>query len=123
MAKAFKDFCTANGIKHIKSAPYHPDSNGLVECFVQILNEKPTLNGWRSTDYPHLLLSYLTTPYATTQVAICELLYQNLYTRFNLLKPETHWSVIDLETVSRWKTGLRMWSEGDDIMVLDFRQG
>ena len=31
----FSDFCAANGIKHIRTAPYHPASNGLAERFVQ----------------------------------------------------------------------------------------
>jgi len=31
----FAQFCSANGIKHIRVAPYHPSSNGLAERFVQ----------------------------------------------------------------------------------------
>ena len=31
----FAYFMKANGIKHIRSAPYHPSSNGLAERFVQ----------------------------------------------------------------------------------------
>ena len=31
----FSQFMRMNGIKHIRSAPYHPSSNGLAECFVQ----------------------------------------------------------------------------------------
>ena len=39
----FQDFCTKNGIKHVKSAPYHPASNGLAERTVQMYKEaKPS---------------------------------------------------------------------------------
>ena len=31
----FSEFLSKNGVKHIKSAPYHPSSNGAVEHFIQ----------------------------------------------------------------------------------------
>ena len=31
----FAEFMAKNGIKHIRSAPYHPATNGQVERFVQ----------------------------------------------------------------------------------------
>ena len=35
----FQDFLLSNGIKHWKSAPYHPSSNGLAEKAVQIVKQ------------------------------------------------------------------------------------
>ena len=37
VSEDFYHFLKSNGIKHIRYAPYHPASNGLVECFVQSL--------------------------------------------------------------------------------------
>ena len=33
----FKHFMAANGIKHIRTSPYHPSSNGAAERFVQTI--------------------------------------------------------------------------------------
>lgn len=37
VSKEMSDFLLANGVQHIKSAPYHPATNGLAERFVQTL--------------------------------------------------------------------------------------
>ena len=39
VAEEFAIFMKLNGIKHIRSAPYHPSTNGLTEHFVQTLTE------------------------------------------------------------------------------------
>lgn len=36
-AEEFSFFLKANGVQHIRSAPYHPSSNGQAERFVQTL--------------------------------------------------------------------------------------
>ena len=38
-SEEFTEFVTMNGILHIRSAPYHPATNGLAECAVQTLKE------------------------------------------------------------------------------------
>ena len=35
----FEKFMKENGVKHFRSAPYHPSTNGLAERFVQSLKQ------------------------------------------------------------------------------------
>ena len=70
-------FCQANAINHVRTAPYHPASNGLTEYFVQsfkVAMKKTEKDGLsflqRLTTF---LLTRQTTPHATTNVAPCVL--------------------------------------------------
>ena len=38
----FASFLKGNGVKHIRSAPYHPSSNGVAEHFVQTVKRAMT---------------------------------------------------------------------------------
>ena len=68
----FATFMKRNGVKHIRTIPYHPASNGLVERFVQSFkqalrasqNDGHSLNNRLST----FLLTYRSTAHATTGV-------------------------------------------------------
>ena len=70
IADEFRVFMRSNGIKHIKSAPYHPATNGLAERFVQTfkqalraaMTEKKPL----SQNLANFLLAYRTTPHTMT---------------------------------------------------------
>ena len=59
-------FLKANGVRHIKAAPYHPSSNGLVKCAVQIciaaLKKMSSGTGTLETKIQRVLLNYQTTP-------------------------------------------------------------
>ena len=90
----FSQFMTANGIKHIRCAPYHPSSNGLAERFVQTFkkamkagnNDGPSL----VTRLSRFLLGYRSTPHSTTNLTPSELfLKRKVRTRFDLLRPST----------------------------------
>ena len=73
----FKQFCATNGIKHIRSAPRHPSTNGLAERAVQIFKSSIMKMG---TDIPlevqvnRFLFKYRTTPQSTTQETPSQLL-------------------------------------------------
>ena len=60
----------SNGIKHIKSAPYCPATNGLAERFVQTfkqaLRTATTEQKPLSQKLANFLLAYRTTPHAMT---------------------------------------------------------
>ena len=39
-SEEFAVFMESNGIKHTRSAPYHPSTNGLAESFIQTMLSK-----------------------------------------------------------------------------------
>ena len=41
----FEEFLSHNGIKHIRTSPYHPSSNGLAERAVQIFKSSVKKTG------------------------------------------------------------------------------
>ena len=69
-ADEFAHFCRQNGIRHIRSAPYHPATNGAVERFVQTLKKSLRASSRDGLNLPfslaNFLLQYRSTPHATT---------------------------------------------------------
>ena len=88
VSEEFRRFTREYGIKHIRSAPYHPATNGAAERFIQtfkIANADRTI----SHRLANFLLAYRTTPHVTTNVEPCMLfLKRPLRTRFTLLRPD-----------------------------------
>lgn len=61
----FKMFCERNGIQHLRSPAFHPQSNGLAERFVDIFKRgmsKIAENEWSDATLDEFLMSYRTTP-------------------------------------------------------------
>lgn len=100
IAAEFKAFTEGNGIKHIRSAPYHPSSNGLAERFVQTFKQSMKAGERRgppmSERLSNFLLTYRVTPHSTTGQPPCELfLNRTLRTRFDLIRPDLEKKVVD----------------------------
>ena len=88
----FSRFIRNNAIKHFRSAPYHPATNGAIERCVQTL-KKPLIAGrkeGRTNQHiiSNFLLKYRTTPHSVTGMAPCTLVMNwSLRTVFDLLRP------------------------------------
>ena len=91
-SEAFRKFTTANGIKHVTGAPYHPATNGQAEKLVQ--NFKKGVKADKSgTTLQHklerFLLAYRSALHATTSLSPAQLLLgRNVKTRLDLIKPD-----------------------------------
>ena len=97
VAKEFQEFCKANGIQHIRVAPYHPSSNGLAERAVQVFKQgtKKVSNGTILDRISRFLFQYRITPHTTTGLPPCEMLMgRKLRSRLDLLKPDVQARVI-----------------------------
>ena len=95
----FQRFTKANGIKHIRSAPYHAATNGEAERCVQTF--KKSLKAAKSDPgnlqfkLAQFLLSYRSTPHNTTGLSPAELfLKRPLKTRLDLLCPSVERKVL-----------------------------
>ena len=93
VSEELETFLRVNGVKHIRSSPYHPASNGAAERLVQTV--KQALEAGRVDGVPveqtlaTFLLRYRATPHATTGVPPSTLLMgRTLRTRLDLIKPD-----------------------------------
>ena len=99
VSEQFTQFLWQNGIKHIKSSPYHPSTNGQTERFIQTLKKalkagkdegflKQRLADFCSVIELHLMQQLRKLP--------CVLLMGiALHTRLDLLKPNHESQVVD----------------------------
>ncbi|XP_048084302.1 uncharacterized protein LOC125284409 [Alosa alosa] len=90
-AEEFSVFLKSNGVKHIRSAPYHPATNGLAERFVQTFKHALKASKGIARVRQRLdafLLTYRNTPHATTKETPAMLfLGCRLRSRLDFLKP------------------------------------
>ena len=76
--KTFWNFATANGVKHVTGATYHPSINGQAERLVQSFKKGVKANKSSRTLQHKLnrfLLAYLSAPYAVTEPSPAQLLW------------------------------------------------
>lgn len=94
VSQQFNEFCATNGIDHITSAPYHPQSNGRAERFVGLLKTSlKKLEGEGNADQilRKFLMCYRFTPsFALGSKSPFELMTggRKMKTKLDLLKPQ-----------------------------------
>ena len=71
----FIEFMKRNSIRHVRTSPYHPSPNGLVERAVKTVKEGLKKSGYFECQLARLLFQYRITPHSTTGVAPAELLF------------------------------------------------
>ena len=121
ISKEFAEFVGQNGIKHVRSSPYHPASNGQAERVIQILKSKLKAMkdepGSLSSKVSRFLLSYRSTPHSTTGESPAELFIgRKLRTRLSLLKPQLDNSVFEKQAKQKETLAgcsARQFQEGD----------
>ena len=128
----FQTFMQVNGICHVRSAPYHPASNGLAERAVQIfkMNMKKMSQGSVETRIARFLFHYRITPHTTTGISPVALLFgRRLHSHLHLLKPDFALAsrVSQRQQAQKARhdrhTQNRSIKVGDSVLVRNFLQG
>ena len=132
VSEEFEICLRMNGVKHIRSSPYHPASNGAVERVVQIvkhalragLHDGKTLEHTLST----FLMQYRSTPHATTGVTQSSLMLGcALHTRLDLIKPDVDKHVRRCQDVQKachdQHSRKRQFSIGQKVWARNLRGG
>ena len=93
VSEEFESFLHRNGVKHIRSSPYHPASNGAAERLVQTVKQALEAGHQEGVSMEHtlttFLLRYRVTPHATTGVPPSVLMIsRSLRTRLDLIWPD-----------------------------------
>ena len=126
----FTDFLKKNGIKHVRTPPYHPASNGVIERAVQTFKEgmKRLTEGSMSTRVSRFLFKYRITPHSTTGVPPAELIFgRKIRSHLDHLRPNLGDTVQQSQT--RQKTvhdshaKTQDFAVGDPVYVLNYGQG
>lgn len=91
-SREFEDFLSANGIQHVKTAPYHPSSNVFVQTMFRTNLQtamKCSRNeaGCVKKKLANYLLAYRSTPHCTTNKTPAKLMMgRELRTKMDLIR-------------------------------------
>jgi len=126
----FQELAQCNNIRHVRTAPYHPSSNGLSKRAVQTfkLGIKKQLTGTLQTKLSRFLFHYRLTPNATTGVAPAELMLAR--------RPRSHLDFVVPKMKNRVQqqqqkqkiqhdqhSQARLFTQGDLVFIRDFHRG
>ena len=126
----FENFLKMNGVRHTCSAPYHPQTNGEAERFVQTLKQflraEKLDNCDVQTKVSRFLLSYRSTPNTTTGRTPSELfLKRHIKTRLDLLKPSISDTVTQTQSKQKFhhdkRSQMRNFEIGQHVLAQNFR--
>ena len=132
ISQEFSTFLRNNGIKHFKSALYHPSTNGAVEKLAQTFKSslKKGKSRGRSSHYTlsYFLLFYRATPHATTGRVPCELMLRRpLRTILDLIKPNTGIKVSQQQGQQKYNhdthSHIRQFDFGQQVMLQNYPDG
>ena len=126
------EFVKENGVKHVRSAPYHPSTNGLAERFVQSFKQALKVGERKGVPsqqcLAEFLLTYQVTPHSSTNESPSNLLMgRQLRNRLNLLHPDCGSVVLEHQNQQKQqhdrKSRPRDFDVGQNVMVRNFRKG
>ena len=122
ISEDYKNYLKLNGIADIKTAPYHPSSNGPVERYVQTFKtmlKKATECGDVNEKVDRLLFSYRTTPHSVSGLTPAELLMKRrLRTRLDIFRPNPGGR--RKSVVVQDKGWLREFQVGEEVMAENY---
>ena len=131
-SEEFAAFCGRHGIRHIRTSPGHPQSNGQAERYVDIVKTALTKGSTNEKNISEVLnrflFRYRSTKHSTTNASPAELfLKRDFRTVLDLLRPDSQ----DMSNVarSRYKrnfdqhTKTRIFQPKDKVLVRDLREG
>ncbi|XP_072171469.1 uncharacterized protein [Diadema setosum] len=126
----FQQFLQLNGIRHVRTAPFHPSSNGLAERAVQSFKAamKRMTNGTIETKLSRFLMAYRITPHPTTGTPPAQLLFNRIpRSRFDCVKPNMEERVQRKQHDQKQKHDQRAKARdfciGDRVYVKNFASG
>ena len=129
-SEELEDFFNQNGIRHIRTAPHHPTSNGLAERAVQTFKEgmKKMSGGSVEMRVSRFLSRYRITPQTSTGVSPAELLLgRKPRLRIDLVCSEIGRKVRQSQTAQKqaheWHAKKRTMLEGETVYASNFRRG
>lgn len=117
----FRRFCEENGIKHFRSAPFHPATNGQAERFVQTLKAKLKCLSNSEKDLHEkvqsILSHYRITPHYETGKSPAEILFKYpVRSKFSLISPKN----MGNKSQSIDQRKVKSFKKGDRVAVRDY---
>ena len=129
-SEEFATFVRSNGIKHTKTAPYHPAINGLAEHMIQTfksaMKSSKDDKGNVYTKLARFLLAYRNSPHSWTGETPASLMFgRKLRTKMDQALPDIKTKVSSNQSdqvKSHSQAALRVFNIGDKVLVREYRQ-